>query len=195
MSHTESTTQPSLAAQIEAVLFVHGDPVSVAKLAKITGTTPEEISAAVVALRAIYESTDRGLAIVENNDTVQLATAPICADIIDRMTSDSLQEDLSQSALEVLSIVAYRGPVSRMDIDAIRGVNCAFVLRNLMIRGLVERIMHPDNTRAYLYRVTNDFLTHLGLLCVEDLPDFAKLRDHEKINAVLPMESDDKDVS
>lgn len=171
----------SLTARLEAVLFVSGDPVRLAKLAAATGTDADTVSAALADLQAAYVHDGRGLAIVRNGDTAQLATAPDAQAAIDAYADATLHEDLSRASLEVLAIVAYRSPVSRAEIEAIRGVNCSFSIRNLLLRGLIDRVPDPARRRAYLYRVTNDFLTHLGITSSSALPDFAELAQHPSI--------------
>ncbi len=171
-------------AAVEAVLFTVGDPIKKKRLAKACGITMSRLDTVLVAYAQRADKEARGLVIMEKDDTVQMMTAPQVQEIVKSTLSDRLDEDLSRAALEVLTIVAYRSPVSRMEIDAIRGVNCAFSLRNLLMRGLIERIADPDDARAYRYRVTHDFLAHLGLRSVRELPDFATLATHPKIDQV-----------
>ena len=85
--------------------------------------------------------------------------------------------DLGKAGSETLAVVLYRGPVSRADIDYIRGVNCAFILRNLQVRGLVQRISNPKNARSFLYEATPDLLKHLGVTEITSLPDYQAMRD------------------
>jgi len=87
--------------------------------------------------------------------------------------------------LEVLSIVAYRGPISRMDVEAIRGVNCSFTLRSLLMRGLLERIDNPADNRSYLYKISFDFLKKMGVESVEKLPDFENLSKDDRIDSII----------
>jgi len=94
---------------------------------------------------------------------------------VHKLVKNDLEEDLSRATLEVLAVVAYRGPISRAQIEEVRGVNCSFTLRNLLMRGLVERVENPNDSRSYLYKISFDFLKHLGLGNVKELPNYEEL--------------------
>ncbi len=173
------------AAEAEALLFTQGSPMSLSKLAKVLGCDGEKLNEVLQELSEHYRKFNHGLNLFIGDRKIQLTTAPHCAQVVRRMISGDLDEELSTAALEVLAIVAYRGPVSKAQIDAIRGVNCAFSLRNLQMRGLISRKVSDVDARAYLYEVTEDFLTHLGISSVEELPDYDSLKDNEKIKTVL----------
>jgi len=169
---------------IESILFISGEPVKISKIAKITGAAKPEIENAVMILQNEY-SIGKGLAIIKKEDEIQMATSPDNATFIAELVKSETQENLSRAALEVLSIVAYRGPVSRMDIDAIRGVNSTYTLRSLLMRGLVERIENPKSQRSYVYKISFDFLRHLGLDDISKLPDWEKLSHDSRIESII----------
>lgn len=172
---------------IESLLFASGEPVKIVKIAKIAGAAEDEIKNAVVSLNEDYAK-DRGLIVVRIKDTIQLATNPENALFVSELVKSEIQENLSQAALEVLSIVAYRGPISRAEIEAIRGVNCTFTLRALLIRGLLDRTENIKDNRSYLYNISLDFLKKLGMDSVEKLPDWetlSKKEDFVKIESVV----------
>jgi segregation and condensation protein B len=173
-----------LKSEIESVLFVSGEPVKISRIAKITGAKKPEIENAIMVLQGEY-SGQRGLAILTKEDEVQMATNPENAGIVDQLVKSEIQENLSRAALEVLSIVAYRGPMTRMDVEAIRGVNCSFTLRSLLMRGLVERIENPKDNRGYLYKISFEFLKKMGVDNVAKLPDFETLSKDERIDSIL----------
>ncbi len=183
-THSKDADLNADIARLEALLFVSGDPLSTAKCARVCGFSREHLAQVVAAHTQRAQRTGSGLRISVCNDTVQMVTAPHTQQVVEKLVTDARNEDLSKAALEVLAIVAYRSPVSRAEVDAIRGVNCAFSLRNLLMRGLIERVPDPNRPRAYLYRVTHDFLSHLGLQSVEELPDFTTLSTHPKIAQV-----------
>jgi segregation and condensation protein B len=106
-----------------------------------------------------------------------LGTAKELSPLIEQLTKDELNRDLGKAGLETLSIILYQGPISRADIDYIRGVNSQFIIRNLLIRGLVERVDNPQDARSFLYQTTLSLLSHLGLSKKEDLPEYTKIRE------------------
>lgn len=165
---------------IESFLFVSGEPVKIAKIVKIIGVAETEIENAVASLNEDYAK-NRGLIVVRIKDTIQLATSPENASFVSELVKSEIQENLSQAALEVLSIVAYRGPISRAEIEAIRGVNCTFTLRALLIRGLLDRTENIKDNRSYLYNISLDFLKKIGLESVEKLPDWETLSKKDDI--------------
>ena len=122
------------------------------------------------------QNNNRGLTLIQTDTEVMLGTAKEFSPLIEQLTKEELSRDLGKAGLETLSIVLYQGPISRADIDYIRGVNSQFILRNLLIRGLVERIDNPKDARSFLYKTTLDLLAHLGISKVEDLPEYEKVR-------------------
>ena len=160
---------------LESLIFISGEPVSFRKLEKIIGKDKEELKLAAGVLAKKYEDEKRGLRILIKDNQVQMVTAGENSKQINEFLQSDLQDNLSQAALEVLAVVAYRGPISRAGIEEIRGVNCSFTVRQLLIRGLVERINNPRDARAYLYRTSFDFLKRLGIKNVRELPNFGEL--------------------
>jgi segregation and condensation protein B len=175
-----------LLSAIESILFVSGEPLSLVRLAKILNSTEEEMSELVgILARSYSENTASGLMLLQENKTVLLATKQKNATYIEDVTKSTLQEGMSKAALEVLSIIAYRAPIARVEIDAIRGVNCSFTLRNLLLRDLISREGNPSDSRGYLYRPTLRFLQVLGMESVADLPDFKTLSQDERLSLIL----------
>ncbi len=166
---------------LESLIFVSGEPVSFKKLEKIVGKDKEELKLAAGVLAKKYEDEKRGLRILIKNNQVQMVTAKENSQYLDKFLQNDLRDNLSQATLEVLSIIAYRGPISRAGIEEIRGVNCSFTLRQLLIRGLVERINNPRDARAYLYQISFDFLKKMGVKNIQELPDFGELSKKEKL--------------
>lgn len=160
--------------KIESILFVTGEPVSEKKLAKALEISQGEVRQALEELRGDYNN--RGIVVLQKEDEWQFGTSPECAGLIEHLVKSEFTEELSRAALETLTIVAYRGPLTRHDLDFIRGVNSSFMLRNLLLRGLIERVENPKDARSYLYKISFDFLKHLGLARVEDLPHYAENR-------------------
>lgn len=174
-----------LASIVEALLFVSGDPVSVARLAEVVEVSEDALEDALKTLQASYEAGGRGLFLIWKEQEVMLASHPDCAMFVERFVRSEREGVLSRAALETLSIIAYRGPIGRADIDAIRGVNSTMTLRNLLLRGLVERHGNPDDARGYLYSPTFAFLEKLGLSHCSELPDFQSLSADDRVSSAL----------
>jgi segregation and condensation protein B len=166
---------------IESLLFVSGEPIKISLLAKISGSGKPEIENALMMLKQEYEVQKRGMIIVTKDDYVQMATSPDNSAFVQQLMEQELQGPLSAASLEVLSIIAYAGPIARSGIESIRGVNSSYTLRNLLMRGLIERIDNPKDGRGYIYKISFDFLKNLGISDVKSLPDYEKLSQDEKI--------------
>lgn len=164
----------SLDAQIESLLFWEAEPLSIAKLCKLLKKGEPEVRQALLSLEA--RLTGRGVVVVRKDDEVALKTAPEMSALIETLAKEELAKDLGKAGLETLSIILYHSPVTRRDIDYIRGVNSTFILRNLMIRGLVERVPNPKDQRSLLYKPTFELLAFMGLSKIEDLPEYGAVR-------------------
>ena len=163
----------NLEALIEAVLFYKAEPMKKVALAELFDVTPD---AMVVALDALSVAlAGRGIHLVMTDETVQLATAPGASELIERVRKDDLSADIGKAGAETLAIILYRGPLTRAEIDSIRGVNSTFILRNLLIRGLIDRKVHPEDARSYVYAATPSLMNHLGIERREILPEFADI--------------------
>lgn len=167
----------NLKSAIESILFVQGEPLAISRLVKITGAKKAEIESALRELAEEYR--ERGIRLIENGDEWQFATHPANKAIVERLVTSELSEDLSRASREVLSTIAYKGPMSRAEIEYIRGVNSSFTLRSILIRGLVSREENPSDRRSYLYRISTDFLKYLGLTRPEELPQYEAFHKKE----------------
>lgn len=163
-----------LKALIESLLFVADRPVTVEHLATALDVPVEEIEAALQALREEYQ--ERGIRIQHKGDRLQLVSAPEAGPHIERFLGLEISGRLSTAALEALSIVAYRQPVTRAQVEAIRGVHSDSVLRSLVRRGLIEVIGRAESVgRPILYGTSFEFLQQFGLQSMQDLPDWQEL--------------------
>lgn len=174
-----------LQSTIESILFVAGEPLSVQRLMKITGEPKAHVDNALMALRASYAAPEKGLTLLTKDEAVQLVTKAEHARFVDAFVAAETEGPLSQASLEVLSIIAYRGPIARHAIEAIRGVNCSFTLRALLLRGLIERTNNPADSRSILYRVSFDFLKTLGVDQVEKLPAYDTLSKDDRVESII----------
>lgn len=174
----------SLKSQVESLLFVSLKPLSLKELAAATNAKSKDLEEALEQLIADYSQGERGLAIIKNNNQYQLTTAADNASLVQEFLKDETSGELSQPSLEALTIIAYRGPISKLELEKIRGVNCSLIIRNLLLRGLVEERFEKAKNENY-YTVTHDFVRLLGLGSVSELPDYEKLNQAEALNTVL----------
>jgi segregation and condensation protein B len=173
------------ASAIESILFIHSEPLPVARLMQSLELSEEEVLRGLETLIKKYETSDSGLSLVRKENQVQLVTKSENASSIEKFSKSAMQESLSKSALEVLSVIAYRGPIARSEIEAIRGVNCTVTLRNLLMRELIDRKENEDDAREYLYTISFQFLKELGLQSVSELPDYDALIQDERVLSAL----------
>lgn len=171
---TEYGTTP-IAFAIEAILFWKGEPVKIKKLAEILNVTEENIANELSNLE--LNLANRGIVLIKKDDEVTLGTNKEIGSLIEKLTKEELVRDLGKAGLETLSIIIYKGPISRAEIDYIRGVQSNFIIRNLSIRGLIEKIPNPKDQRSFLYRPTFDLLQYLGLSKIEDMPEFETVKN------------------
>ncbi|MGB8816208.1 MAG: SMC-Scp complex subunit ScpB [Minisyncoccia bacterium] len=164
-----------LEKKIEAVLFWKGEPMKIKKLEQIFAKNEEEILTGLKSLE--IKIADRGIVLIFKDDEVALGTSQDSSEIIEKLRKEELVKDLGKAGLETLSIVIYMGPISRAEIDLIRGVQSSFILRNLTVRGLVEKISNPKDQRSFLYRPTFDLISFLGISKIEDMPEFLQAKE------------------
>jgi segregation and condensation protein B len=164
----------TLGARIEAVLFAAGEPIEKKRLAALLGAPMDGIEAGLEELRGALDG--RGLALAETADEVELRTAPGAAEAVKSLREGELSKDLGRAGLEALAVILYRGGATRTEIDWIRGVNSAGIVRSLMLRGLIERDGDPSDRRRFRYTATTDALAHLGIGSAKELPRFDELQ-------------------
>ena len=166
-----SSEEGNLKGQIEAILFVAGEAVSLKELARALQTGEEEVRKAVGALRDEYDYEQRGFLLKRFGDKVQLDTRPLYAQYVLRLLQPVQQQSLSQAAMETLAVVAYKQPVTRAEVEQIRGVKCDYSLQSLINKGLIKETGRKDTIgRPILFGTTDEFLSHFGLEGLEYLP-------------------------
>lgn len=174
----------SLEKKIEALLFVSSKPLSIKKIALLTESRAEDVEEALKFLETEYSIDNRGIIILKKEESIQFATNPAVSSLIQGYLKEELSGELTRASLETLSVIAYRGPVTKIEIEQIRGVNCSLILRNLLIRGLIET-KEDRKMSEKKYALTFDFLRHLGIQSLVQLPEYANLHAHEKIEDLL----------
>nr|WP_245890124.1 SMC-Scp complex subunit ScpB [Rummeliibacillus pycnus] len=161
-------------SKIESLLFVIGeDGLTIQQLSMITETNEEEISEALQQMMVNYEEQEnRGIMIKELAGTFQLISNPEHADLIQKLVENPPSQSLSQASLEVLAIIAYKQPITRVEIDDLRGVKSERALHTLSARGLVHEVGRAEGTgRAILYGTTKEFLNYFGMKNINELPE------------------------
>ena len=161
-------------AKIEAILFFKAEPITVKKLAEILEVDEHQINEGIISLKE--KISERGVVIMEKDDEVSLGTNPEMGAVIEKMIKEELSKDLGNAAIETLTIILYKSPVQKAELDYIRGVNSNYILRSLLVRGLIEKIPNPEDQRSFLYRPTFELLASLGINKTEDLPDYEEFR-------------------
>ena len=171
MSEKEEVRGGSLKGRIEAILFVAGEAVSLKDMAKALEVGEKELKSALEEIGSEYDYEQRGFMLKRFGDKVQLATRPLYAEDVLRLLQPVQQQSLSQAAMETLAVVAYKQPVTRAEVEQIRGVKCDYSLQSLTAKGLIAEAGRKDTIgRPILYATTDTFLSHFGLATLEDLP-------------------------
>jgi segregation and condensation protein B len=180
----EKMSNPELERSIEAILMVVDEPVTELTLASVLEHTVDEVVDALDSLVGSYEG--RGFTLKAINGGWRFYSHPDCSSVVEKFVLDGQQNRLTQAALETLAVIAYRQPVSRARVSAIRGVNVEAVMKTLVTRGLVEEAGLEPETGAILYKTTSYFLERLGLNSLDDLPALAPyLPDLDRLDEVL----------
>ena len=160
-----------LCAQIEAILFSVGEPVEIKLLASVLNRAEIEIKAAAAELMRVYESEERGIQLLQLEDSYQLATKPQFYDELITITKHPKKPVLTDTVMETLSIIAYRQPVTKNDIEKIRGVSSDFAVNRLVEFGLVKEVGRLNAPgRPILFGTTDEFLRRFGFSAVSDIP-------------------------
>jgi len=157
---------------LESMLFVWGDPLSISDAAKVFGEAEAEVMACMRELQDEYDARDSGLQIQKFGNNFQLCTREENREFIEKLCNPVKERKLSRSALEVLAIIAYKQPVTRGEIESIRGVKCTYVVEGLVQKGLIEEVGRSEAIgRPVLFGTTDLFLRHFGIESLVDLPD------------------------
>lgn len=178
----------TLKSKIESLLFVAGKPLTAKKIAELIDSREEEVSKAMVELIREYDERQGGLKIFSTGRSFQLGTAGENAGVIETFVKEEFSSDLTRPQLETLTVIAYRGPLSKGELEIIRGVSCGLILRNLAIRGLIDE-EYDTQRKEIKYRVSMDFLRHLGVTSVNHLLDYEKLHAHEILQTLLSQQN------
>lgn len=171
----------SLESKIEGLLFYKGEDVSIKKLAELLKVSELEIEESLKKLENSLSG--RGIVLVRKNDSVVLGITKELSPIIESIRKDEVTKDLSKATIDTLAIILYKNDpstglgISRGEIDYIRGVNSSFIIRNLLVRGLIEKVIDTKDTRRILYRPTFETLSFMGITSIDQLPNYLEIRN------------------
>jgi segregation and condensation protein B len=176
MTEADSGERPAARRILEALLMVADDPVPARLLAELLEAPLEEVEEHLATLAAEYRADERGFRLVEVAGGWRFESDPVCAPYVERFVAEETPSRLSPAAFETLAIVAYRQPISRAQLAAVRGVNVDSVVRQLTRRGYLAVVGRDEGPgQALLYGTTSLFLEHLGLRSLADLPPLAEM--------------------
>ncbi|MEI6042359.1 MAG: SMC-Scp complex subunit ScpB [bacterium] len=176
-----------ISKRIEAILFWKGESLSKKDILKFIEMDEEskellskvnsdkEIAFDISIEKLKKEMSGRGVCLLQIDDSYALRTSPSIAGLIEKLQIEELNKDLGKATTETLSLIIYRGPIRRSDIDNIRGVNSSYILRNLMIRGLIDKDVDPKNSRTNIYKPSFELLSYLGVTNIENLPNYKEV--------------------
>ncbi len=171
---------------IEAILFVAGEPVEIREIVRALETTEDEVARAIDALDSDYSYHRRGICLKRFGSHIQLSTRPDFAPYVERLLQPIQKQSLSQSAMETLAVVAYRQPVTKLEIEAIRGVRCDYSVQSLVNKRLIAEVDRRDTVgHPILYGTTDEFLSHFGIRSLDELPKFPERGDQPETGEAL----------
>jgi segregation and condensation protein B len=160
-----------ISKQIEAILFYQGEPTSIIFLAKSLNVSEEDVQRGLEALE--QELNGRGIILMQNAGEYMLGTSPVMGPTIESLMKDELGKEIGKAGVETLSIVLYKGPIERSEINYLRGVNSNYILRSLLVRGLIEKV--DQGGRRTAYKPTFELLSYMGISKVADLPEYSEM--------------------
>lgn len=170
----DSLGAPSLSAAIEALLLLADEPMSILDLASATRQPAADVEEAIRRLSEEYTEQMRGFDLREVAGGWRYYSRTECAPVVERYVIDGQQARMTQASLETLAVIAYRQPIARGRVSAVRGVNVDGVIRTLLARGLIEEAGHDGESGAHLYRTTSHFLDRMGIASLDELPPLAE---------------------
>ena len=180
-----SKKEENLDKLIESVLFIYGNPMKLKKLSNLLSRKEIDLKPALLRLGQRLEESS-GLRLIKNGPEIQLVSAKEHAKFVDKLFKGEHKEELTRAALEVLAVIAYQGPVTRAEIELIRGVNCSYMIRNLLIRGLVQKKSVSGKKTTPLYEISLAAMRKFGLTSQEDLPGFRQIKTEiEKVRSAM----------
>jgi len=183
----------SLKSKIESLLFIATRPLAVNKIAELVEGKREDVKAELEKLFEEYSQASKGFNLQKIGNDYQFATNADNGKLITEFLKEEITGELTPASLETLTVIAYRGPIARIELEIIRGVNCSIILRNLMLRGLIEEIEDKKNM-VEKYQITFDFLKHLGITEPAQLPEYEHLNSADALERLLKQKQSEQTV-
>ena len=180
-----------LTTTIEAVLFAAAKPIKLTELRKHLDLSEEVVREAIDDIASRFNIETSGIQLMEQSGAVQFVSSAQTGEDVAKFLKKEASGPLTRPSLETLTIIAYRGPITKPEIEVIRGVNCSLILRNLLIRGFIQETMDKERLQP-VYTLTHEFLQAMGTNRLEDLPDYDAFRTNEKINELLNAQPDEE---
>jgi segregation and condensation protein B len=174
----------SLKSKIESLLFISTHPLSINKIAEWIAADKDEVKTELENLFTEYNQPGKGINLQKIGSNFQMVTNADNGKLVAEFLKEEVTGELTPASLETLTVIAYRGPITRAELELIRGVNCSIILRNLLIRGLIEEQEDKKNMVS-TYQISFEFMKHLGIKQAADLPDFEKLNSQENLEKIL----------
>ena len=178
-------------AQLESILFLSPNAMRTMELATLIGVSEDDVTSALTRLDVVYNAGRRGIRLAQHEGRYRMTTSPESADAVAAFVEDEVHGALTKPQLETVTVIAYRGPITKGDLEHIRGVHCGIILRNLLVRGLIESKEDPTLLQT-VYSVSMDFLHTLGVEHIDQLPDYATLHTADVIDRVLEQRRDEE---
>jgi len=178
-----------LTTSLESILFASAKPVAISVLKKTLDVSDEVLLEAIADVKLRFNVDSSGIHVVEHEGKIQFVTNPSESAVVATLLKEEVSGELSRPSLETLTIIAYRGPITKPEIEQIRGVNCSLILRNLSMRGLVDEADDVERLQP-VFTVSADFVRHLGIHSIADLPDYADLHADQKMTQLVDSLSD-----
>lgn len=170
--------------QLESILLISEKAIKIKELGEKLEINKKETKELISLLEKKFNQDNSGIHIALANDKIQFTTNPISEKIIKKFVKEELNSNLSDASVETLTIIAYRGPITKSELEQIRGVNCSIILKNLLIRNLVESSLDKEKMTE-TYNASLEFLKYLGLNNISELPNYEKLHSNEIIDKIL----------
>ena len=173
-------TKEKFMSALESVLFVTGEPIPKVEIAKLFGLTDAELTALLYETELAYQDSSRGIRLYQTGDTLQLVTNPDNNEWLVKLLAPPQEKNLSESIMETLSVIAYRQPVTRADIEAVRGVRCEYAVSQLLKQGFIKELGRKDVVgRPMLFGTTDAFLRRFGLHDLSELPPMPEMNEDD----------------